>query len=119
MKNETTRQIDARMLANAKLKDADRAKDPDYDEKSARRPSPAYDASIELYNDGSVTNLMINHFGYRPAPDIRPRQESAQFTSKKTGKTYVWQWDTPDDIAPALPGRSPDGGRWLEVMKKI
>ena len=118
MKNtqKSLRQI---ALADAKLRDADRAKDPDYDEKSDQRPSPAYDASIELYNDGSVTNLLINHFGYRPAPDIRPRQESAQFTSKKTGKTYVWQWDTPDDISPALPGRSPDGGRWLEVMKKI
>ena len=115
MKNETTRQINARMLANAKLRDADRAKDPDYDEKSDRRPSPAYDASIELYNDGNVS-VLINHLGYRPEPDMRPRQESAQFTSKKTGKTYVWKWDTPDDIAPALPGRSPDGGQWLEVL---
>ena len=114
-KQKSTRQI---ALINAKLRDADRAKDPDYDEKSAQRPSPAYDASIELYNDGSVTNWMINNFGYRPEPDMRPRQEHKQFTSQKTGKTYVWQWDTVDDISPALPGRSPDGGRWLEVMKK-
>jgi hypothetical protein len=119
MTNETTRQINARMLANWKLRDASRAKDPDYDEKSRHRPSPSYDASIERYNDGSMAGHLALHFGIRPESDWRPRQESAQFTSTKTGKTYVWQWDTVDDIAPTLPGRTPDGGRWLEVMKKI
>ena len=47
---------------------------------------------------------------------MRPREEFKKFTSKKTGKTYAWKWDTADDIAPALPGRSPDGGEWLDSM---
>jgi hypothetical protein len=47
---------------------------------------------------------------------MRPREEFKKFTSKKTGKSYAWKWDTPDDIAPTLPGRSSDGGEWLDSM---
>ena len=113
--------------AAEKLRNAERAKDPDYDEKSAQRPRPAYDASITnadgqagdtIGYDSSDPGLGGKRSIYRgrAKPDMRPREEFKKFTSKKTGKSYAWKWDTPDDIAPTLPGRSSDGGEWLDSM---
>lgn len=152
--------------AQAKLRDASRAKDPDYDEKADRRPSTGggggggvdgggesrsdvvgYDATdLGLGGARSVYRgeLKPQFRGVAPNRPLTPRDydtydasmsRSSQsvastptggdrpytmptFTSKKTGKTYAWKFDTPDDVAPALPGRSPDGGEWLDSMGK-
>ena len=115
-------------LAQAKLRDASRAKDPDYDEKSAQRPAPARDVSrgggeqetdtigYDYSDPGLGGGRAIQRGPIKP--DMKPREEFKKFTSKNTGKTYAWKWDTPDDIAPTLPGRSSDGGEWLDSMGK-
>jgi hypothetical protein len=119
----------------AKLRDAERAKDPDYDEKSDQRPHPAYDASITIAKGGGGSDGQAGDtIGYdnsdpylgggrsisrgRAKPVMNRREEFKKFTSKKTGKTYAWKWDTPDDVAPISPGRSSDGGEWLDSMGK-
>jgi hypothetical protein len=127
--------LNRQLRADDKLRNAERAKDPDYDEKADERPHPAYDASITIAKGGGGSDGQASDtIGYdysdpylgggrsisrgRAKPDMRPREEFKKFTSKKTGKTYAWKWDTPDDVAPTLPGRSSDGGEWLDSMGK-
>jgi hypothetical protein len=149
--------LNRRLRANDKLRNAERAKDPDYQEKLDKRPGGRSGGGGESRSDVvgyDTTDLGLGgarsvyrgelkpRFGgvapNRPltpadydAPMPQPRQSVTPkpkdkvtqttvptFTSKKTGKTYAWKRNTPGDIAPALPGMSPDDGEWLDAVGK-